>query len=572
VKTFGRVELHGDRFLVTCEAQVVMRAKRVFGRMSKSEHGGFTLSNTPENAYELRWFVSRYPMTIDPPAALEEGAGLYEARAALLDEVLSGSFVPRAFEMSLPPRDYQRVAADLLLRSGSLLLADDVGTGKTASAIAALTDRSTRPALVVTMTHLPTQWRREIAKFMPGLSVAVTKTATPHKLTRDGSLPDVLITSYSKLFGWADALAGKVKAVVFDEVQELRIPDSAKYRAARHIVSGADYRMGLSATPIYNYGGEIYSVLNLLRPGALGDSDEFLREWCEAGYGLKKARIKEPRALGSYLRNAGLMLRRTRAEVGREIPPVTRVVHTIDADSEELEKVSGSAAALARIILAKTGSSFSKLKAAEELNALVRQATGIAKAPYVAEFVRLLVESGESVLLYGWHRQVYEIWKEKLADLGIVFYTGAESAKAKETAKEAFVSGRAKVMAMSLRAGAGVDGIQHACRTVVFGELDWSPGVHEQNIGRPARDGQTDPVCAYFLISDSGSDPIVADVLGVKQGQADGVRDPSGDVVVGQADPDRMRRLAEHFLQGIKAPKSMAVARPLELFATGGAA
>src|SRR5690606_41175610 len=67
----------------------------------------------------------------------------------------------------------------------------------------------------------------------------------------------VIISNYHKLAGWADVLAGKVRSVVFDEVQELRIPGTGKYYAARHIAGQADFRLGLSATPIYNYGGEI---------------------------------------------------------------------------------------------------------------------------------------------------------------------------------------------------------------------------------------------------------------------------------------------------------------------------
>lgn len=55
---------------------------------------------------------------------------------------------------------------------------------------------------------------------------------------------------------------------------------------------------------------------------------------------------------------------------------------------------------------------------------MMRQATGIAKAPYVLEFVRMLVESGESVMLYGWHRDVYNIWLERLAEFNPVMYTG----------------------------------------------------------------------------------------------------------------------------------------------------
>ncbi|MDI7181059.1 hypothetical protein QMO16_29155, partial [Klebsiella pneumoniae] len=65
-----------------------------------------------------------------------------------------------------------------------------------------------------------------------------------------------------------------------------------------------------------------------------------------------------------------------------------------------------------------------KMRAAGEFDQLVRQATGVAKAPYVAEFVRLLLESGQQVLLFGWHREVYSIWREKLADYNPVMYTG----------------------------------------------------------------------------------------------------------------------------------------------------
>lgn len=70
--------------------------------------------------------------------------------------------------------------------------------------------------------------------------------------------------------------------------------------------------------------------------------------------------------------------------------------------------------------------------------------------------------------------------------------------------------------------GNGIDGLQHACRTVVFGELEWPPGVIDQNIGRVQRDGQTDPVTAYILVSESGSDPVMTEVLGVKREQLEG--------------------------------------------------
>src|SRR5690606_29473386 len=136
-----------------------------------------------------------------------------------------------------------------------------------------------------------------------------------------------------------------------------------------------------------------------------------------------------------------------------------------------------------------------------ELSVLLRQATGIAKAPYVAEFVRLLVQSGESVVVFAWHRAVYDVLLSRLASLHPVMYTGSESPAQKQNALDRFRKGDSQVFLMSLRAGAGLNGLQERCSVAVFAELDWSPGVHEQCIGRLARDGQSSPVLAYFLVA-----------------------------------------------------------------------
>ncbi len=281
----------------------------------------------------------------------------------------------------------------------------------------------------------------------------------------------------------------------------------------------------------------------------MGNFDEFTREWCTT-YG-RKASIKDPKAFGSWLRDQGLMLRRTRMEVGRELPPLSKVHHVIDADLKELDRVSASCAELARLILRDDqGKRGEKFLASEEFTNTLRQATGIAKAPFVAEFVRLLVESGESVVLYGWHREVYSIWQDRLHDLNPVMYTGSESTVQKSTAKEKFLKGESKVMIISLRAGAGLDGLQSVARTVVFGELDWSPGVHEQNIGRVYRDGQADKVVAYFLVAEAGADPVIAEVLGLKRMQSEPVRNPNSELVEELSrDVDHVRRLAEAYLR-----------------------
>lgn len=570
-RTYGRAVLKKGEWHIEAEPHVMMRLKRVFGRLRGKTPKTTRLRDSLDVCRDLAWFCERFPLEVEPAGYLEERATDHRQRAEDVARLFSGRLEPRAFEMALPPRPYQQIAANALLIRRRLLLADDVGLGKTVSAITALTEPTTRPALVVTLAHLPKQWEREIHRFAPSLRTHVLRKGTPYDLGRvraksgDGQrqlfsdFPDVLISTYHKLAGWADALGGVVKTIVFDEVQELRTGITArnpprKYEGAKQIADAAEYRLGLTATPIYNYGGEFFSVLDVLDPGAVGTAGEFFTEWCSDSYDRRTARIKEPKVFGAYLRDEGVMLRRTRAEVGRELPPCSTAIHHVDADEDGLKKVQGGAAELAQLILRAGGGGFEKMRAAEELNVMLRQATGIAKAPYVAAFVKLLVESGEPVVLYGWHREVYRIWQDQLKDLNPVLYTGSESAAAKQRNVDAFVAGESDVIIVSLRAGAGLDGLQHRARTVVFGELDWSPGVMEQCTGRVFRDGQKDPVMAYMLLADTGSDPIVADILGLKKAQIQGVRDPNVDLLEElQIDPGHIKRLASGYLEQIGA-------------------
>ena len=563
MKTFGTFLYRDGHWFIDAEPHIVLKLKRVFPKVSRKHHGTIRMTDTVEVCRDLEWFIERYPLSPRDQASVERlgrEATKHREAQSLVADLLAGVQPPRAFNLAVPAREYQRIAADMCLASGGLLLADDVGIGKTCTAICVLTDPEARPALVVTLTHLPRQWEGEIRKFAPGLTTHVLKKGTPYdlRIARRGQrqklldlapLPDVIVTNYHKLSGWAETLAPIVKTVIFDEGQELRHSDSAKSTAARHIAAACKYRLALTATPIYNYGDEIFNVIDAVRPGALGSQPEFVEEWC-VGDG-NKWKIQDPAAFGTYARAAGLMLRRTRADVGRELPNLQKIPHHIECDLEKLEEVESAATALAKVILSQNPTARGeKFRAAEELSGLVRQATGIAKAPYVAEFVRILVANGEKVVLFGWHREVYTLWLDRLKDLDPVMFTGSESPKQKQEALDRFSFGKSRVLLMSLRAGAGVDGLQGVARTCVFGELDWSPGVHEQCIGRIHRDGQEQPVVAYFLVADSGSDPIVADVLGVKTAQSHGIRDPEAPLVEQlQVDGDHIRKLAEVYLE-----------------------
>lgn len=575
--TYGRVTRTGGYWAITCEPHVRARIKRVFARMQKAAADTIHISVTPENSRDLAWFLERYPMEMEPAARalLDAGAAEHVAMELSVADLLAKRRPPTNVQLAVPARQYQLEAAEMVAVRGGLLLADDVGLGKSISAIAAMLHPGRLPAVVVCDTQLPAQWAGYLHRFAPDLRVHVIRSGKPYPLVKGprqritdlwpDRLPDVIVINYHKLRTWAESLKPLVRFVVFDECQALRHPDTLINRAACHLAAGAAARMGLSATPIYNYGAEFFSVVDVLLPGCLGTRDEFLREWCTAAPG-EKQRLKDSKEFGAYLRREGIMLRRTREDVGRELPALTKVGYEIDADPEAMARIQGDAMALARVILANNERyRGERMQAAGQFDMLMRQATGIAKAPYVADFVRMLVESGEPVVLFGWHREVYSIWMERLAEFNPVLYTGTESAPQKQAAKDAFCSGAAKVLIISLRSGAGLDGLQAVSSTAVFGELDWSPGVLEQCVGRVHRDGQAKPVMAYFLLSAEGSDPVVADVLGIKREQIEGVRNPS----TGMAEridtgENQIRRLAAQYLAAHgEVPRSESAVVPL---------
>lgn len=561
-RTFGRLRYDEDQhawLFQDVEPHVVIRLKDVFRRIPKTATGVIRLADGPDVATDLDWFLSRYPLEMETRDRehLREVRAAYEARLAEIEGILLPSWKPSGypvFKDGVQPYPFQAQAAELTRRLRRLLLLDDVGLGKTFSALAVLTSADVLPAAIVVQSHLAEQWVEDYILPCTWLIPHIVKGTRPYDLPE----ADVYIFKYSNIAGWADiAGRGVFRSVVFDEVQELRHGEAtSKGKAAIVFRDAVDVRVGLTATPIYNYGDEIFRVVEAIAPGALGAWYEFVREWCAPGPG-GKWKVKEPEALGAYLREAQIVLRRTEEDVGGQMPPINTITHEIDYDEEVAEAAEARARMLAMRVL-HADEFTERGRAARELDALARHTTGLAKAQHVSAFVRVLLESKVPVLLTGWHREVYDRWLKDLADFRPVMYTGSETSKKKRQSKEAFVAGETDLMIISLRSGSGLDGLQRRCSTVVFGELDWSPLVHRQVIGRLRRPGQDRQVDAIYLWTNGGSDPLMIETNGVKAAQARGIVDPFAGVERVHSDASRIQRLAESYLAKRGAVRSAA--------------
>jgi hypothetical protein len=558
--THGRIFVDGKRFVIDAEPHVMSRIRSMFdtGRTyhaaGQFTHRPILLPMTLSAARDLVWVLARYPLSLTEETSdrLDTMAREYDAIvAAAATAANDETFIlnPGALELGLPLRPHQakfRNAARVVRR---MLLADKMGLGKTAAAISLLCERESRPAIIVVPAHLRTQWAHELARFLPGASSFVARgmKATP--------LPpvDAVVVSYNCLQAWQDELCGPDKTfptVVFDEVHELRHVGTTKRDLSRLLSTKAETVVGLTGTPIFNYGAEIWSVVDVVSPDALGPRDDFVGEWCH------DKKVREPAVLNAHLKSRGLFLRRTPEDVGLDFGTVSRHVYTLDSDMEKLREVQSVAKMLAISVLSGSISSTEDWSdSARQFDWKLRHATGVAKARPVAEFVKLLCEQGEKVVLAGWHRDVYDVWEKELFAYKPVMYTGTESPSQKEAAKQKFIEDpECKVFVISLRSGAGIDGLQYASNTVVFGELDWSPHVMDQVVSRVFRDGQTKHVQAFFLTVNDGADPFMTQVLNLKRSQHDGlVEGLSGEAQVLESSfsPDRIREMAKAYLASI---------------------
>ncbi len=520
-KTYGTLSYNrkGKVWTIRGEPGVTELAKRLFPGCDGHGRGEARFTAHRRIIADLNWLMLRYPLEIAErdrerwDMALGE-AREWAARRAAADRMPDTATPPASyFSGELMP--FQQKGLAYLLQNERALLADEMGLGKTVQAIALLASTRQFPALIVVPPHLMRNWARELERFltMPdGVRAHMIRGLSPY------ALPDaeIYLIHYLLLRGWKDTLPNLgFRTLLFDEIQELRRARTEKNSAASHLSSACERVVGLSGTPIYNRGGEIWNVVNVLDFHFLGSYESFSREWCD-GYG--RGVVLKPELLGEHLRHEGLMLRRTKAEVLPELPPKRRLVQEIDADDAMYERLTREVLEKLRVLRRdETLTPSMRAILEEQVSQEERQATGLSKAAYVCAFVRALLEGGESVLLFAHHHAVMDVYKKELKAFSPVFITGRENDMEKDCAQRLFMEEATNLCCVSLRSASGLNLQRATC--VVFGELDWSPAVHSQAEDRAHRIGQRDSLLCYYLVSPAGSDVDMQEALGLKVSQ-----------------------------------------------------
>ncbi len=437
--------------------------------------------------------------------------------------------------------NFQKEGLDFLLKSsGNALLADDMGLGKTVETLSYVaTEKQTFPVLVVAPLVTLTNWEREIAKFLKKKSRngRIIESETPSvTLIRTGKsqqLPktDIYVINYELLFKRNSDLSKLgIRTIVCDEVQNLRSKTTQKYKAVKKLAAlpSVLYRIGLSGTPIYNRGSEIWPIIDIIKPGLLGNFKEFCEYFCYVNEKGKAIVLENKRASLRHELQKHVMLRRKKSDVLKELKDKVRYKEVIASDTdyylEELDKIWKKLEEEQK----DAETAFSKSASYQRAIQSERQIAGVAKLPHVINFVKNIMEIEESVVVFCHHRVIHKLLHESLHEFSPVSIIGGQTDSFRQDQIDKFQNGESKLMIAGLRAGNIGINLTRA-KYVIFAELDWSPAIHRQAEDRLHRIGQKNTVFAYYLIGNGTLDDHVADILVDKSFEIDAIMDESVD-------------------------------------------
>ena len=548
LENFGTLEYVLDKYSkIWCWKVTGTRAVDMISRLTPEAWYGeneneVIIADSTESIKQLKLLMDRYPLEILSKTIWQRKiVKTYAPKPTLppIKHKLKRAKAGEQFRGKL--MNFQKEGLDFLLKSsGNALLADEMGLGKTVQTLSYVsTEKQTFPVLIVAPLVTLNNWEREITKFLKkksrngriieseSPSVTLIRTGKSKQLPKS----DIYVINYELLFKReVDLEKVGIRTIVCDEVHNLRSKTTQKYKAVKKLAASPSihYRIGLSGTPIYNRGSEIWPIIDILKPGLLGSFKEFCEYFCYVNDKGKAIVLENKRASLRNELQKHVMLRRKKSDVLKELKDKVRYKEVIASDTdfylEELDKIWKKLEAEQK----EAQTEFSKSASYHRAIQSERQIAGVAKLPHVINFVKNIMEIEESVVVFCHHKVIHKLLHESLHEFTPVSIIGGQSDKFRQDQIDKFQKGESKLMIAGIRAGNVGINLTRA-KYVIFAELDWSPAIHRQAEDRLHRIGQKNTVFAYYLIGNGTLDDHVASILVDKSYEIDAIMDETVD-------------------------------------------
>ncbi len=461
--------------------------------------------------------------------------------------------------------DYQPAGVWMLVNRKRALLGDDMGTGKTVMALTAARHVSPRTTLVVAPNSMKHRWGREVETWFPEAAPFVLDGTAKNKAevmfaAADAAAEDTPVvvsvnweslTSLSRISGYGsikltekDNTKGPLndvlwECVIADEAHRAKDPKAKQTRALWFLAKEAEYRWGLTGTPVLNTPSDLWAIGRFYDPATYGTSSHRWHQryvafddtyWGPEDTGLRHEREKEFAAwfdLG--------FIRRTKAEV-LDLPPVS-------FQTRELEMTPKQRAAYNRMVTDMMTVIDDQFLIANNPLTLLTRLSQIASATPVIEDMRVVALDNPSNKIKALmdfiedelpedEQMVIASPAEKLISLAcselerkgheFIRITGKETSKVRDINIERFQA--SEVRFAMVTTGAGSEGIDlFAANTLMHLNRSYKYGENTQIESRVDRAGQTKPVTIIDLVSKGTVDEAVLSALQSKEEMAEQV-------------------------------------------------
>jgi SNF2 family DNA or RNA helicase len=372
-----------------------------------------------------------------------------------------------------------------------VLLADQMGLGKTAQAIALLLDQHVHgPSLIVCPASLLRNWAREFGHVAPALTVITHAGPLRTGVASGFAGHDVVITSYETLVSDLSFLIDiPWNVLALDEAQMIRNPETGRAQSVKAL--NRRVSLALTGTPVENRLLDLWSIAEFVVPALLGTRETFEEAFPDE--------LERAESLGRII--APVTLRRLVADVATDLPELVHIETAFELPPDTARRYTQTAAASAGPLAAITA-----------LRVLCAHADGRGwdpgenSAPKIDHTIRIIAEafsSGEKVLVFASFQQaldrMFETVKTGHPDAFLAVLDGRVEVSDRQTIIDLFTEfpGAGALFMNPQAAGVGLN--ITAANHVIHFNPEWNPALTSQATARAHRRKQTLPVTVHHL-------------------------------------------------------------------------
>ncbi|GGK31636.1 hypothetical protein GCM10010965_25590 [Caldalkalibacillus thermarum] len=443
---------------------------------------------------------------------LEYNKPLLNIQQELKEKGILDKQPPALFQGTLKPFQSEGFVwmKSLHFRNIGGLLADDMGLGKTIQVIAFLaylkSKESLRPSLIVVPKTLMDNWKKEMLKFAPDLTLSLYTHQGAERVKHPDLIKryEIVLTTYETLV--RDQLVmGQVdwQVVICDEAQKIKNPSTATARVIKALKSKC--RLALTGTPVENSLSELWSIMDFVQPGLLGSLNDFRKEFIHPlEEGDQQVSEVEQRLI--YKISPVYKRRTKKGELGDQLPRKHTVTEEVPLGIEQKQLYE-------EILSLVHNKAMLPIQAIGQLKKLCSH-PGLINSTYSSlpvddvpklqktlEILELIRRRGEKVLIFTEYRMMQAILKRHIMEKFNInpmiingMTRGRQVVVDEFNAKPGF-----DVLILSPKA-AGTGLTITAANHVIHYTRWWNPAVENQATDRAYRIGQEKDVTVYYPI------------------------------------------------------------------------